>query len=339
MPRWIHRYFDGSERDSRSHVGDRLASGRPSGMDGILRDNSARGDCVLPILAQIPLDPLAKYWDDLSVHVRPGDRVLHVGSGYGRLTFMMAHRVGPSGHVLGVESSVLRLAQARTYLDLVSYLLCYANVSFGLGVATDLSLDLELAREWLVCNPVRTLEALERYELKCTVLRNTRPLVREDSVDVAVVAHVRDFIKPGDERRKLAGIHRALREGGRAVLPFVTRRDTKRGAPIENGKAQWMRDHVPTERDVMTRLQNAGFEGFEIVSRRPFSSELRDGIERDFITVQTFKSAGSFPLNGSSSNPFFARSNRPIFAGGLPSPTEWRWLAFSLRVEMAFRGA
>ena len=45
--------------------------------------------------------------------LRPGDRVLDVGSGLGQLTRAMARRVGPSGVVVGIERSPEQLAAAR----------------------------------------------------------------------------------------------------------------------------------------------------------------------------------------------------------------------------------
>lgn len=45
--------------------------------------------------------------------VRPGDRVLDVGSGLGQLTRMMARQAGPTGRVVGVEFSAEQLEVAR----------------------------------------------------------------------------------------------------------------------------------------------------------------------------------------------------------------------------------
>ena len=45
--------------------------------------------------------------------LRPGDRVLDVGSGLGQLTRAMARQVGPGGCVLGIERSPEQLAEAR----------------------------------------------------------------------------------------------------------------------------------------------------------------------------------------------------------------------------------
>jgi len=45
--------------------------------------------------------------------LRPGDRVLDVGSGLGQLSRAMARQVGPGGRVVGIERSLEQLAAAR----------------------------------------------------------------------------------------------------------------------------------------------------------------------------------------------------------------------------------
>jgi SAM-dependent methyltransferase len=49
-----------------------------------------------------------------ALSLKPGERVLDVGSGLGQLAVAMAEVVGPSGKVVGVERSPEQLAKART---------------------------------------------------------------------------------------------------------------------------------------------------------------------------------------------------------------------------------
>jgi ubiquinone/menaquinone biosynthesis C-methylase UbiE len=63
--------------------------------------------------------------------IRPGDRVLDVGSSSGYLARMLAAAAGPSGSVIGVDPSGAAISYARRRAP--------ANATFTTGVAQDLS--------------------------------------------------------------------------------------------------------------------------------------------------------------------------------------------------------
>ena len=73
---------------------------------------------------------LAKAIDALSL--RPGDRVLHVGTGTGYFTGLMAHCVGSSGRVVGIEVDAPLAVQARENLASMPW----ADVHQGDGTET-----------------------------------------------------------------------------------------------------------------------------------------------------------------------------------------------------------
>jgi ubiquinone/menaquinone biosynthesis C-methylase UbiE len=66
------------------------------------------------------------------LEVKAGDRVLDVGCGTGRLARWTAERVGPTGHVTGIDPLPERVAIAREHAAGL------AGVSFQLGQAEDL---------------------------------------------------------------------------------------------------------------------------------------------------------------------------------------------------------
>src|ERR1700757_1418499 len=65
----------------------------------------------------------------------PGSSVLDVGCGCGALTLEVAHRVGPSGHVTGIDISEPMLGRAKERLR------GFRNASLRLGDAASLPLD------------------------------------------------------------------------------------------------------------------------------------------------------------------------------------------------------
>src|SRR5918996_4195525 len=75
--------------------------------------------------------------------VRPGETVLDIGSGGGIDCFEAARRVGPSGHVIGLDMTDTMLGIARRNAPIVAVNLGYeqSNVEFRKGMAEDMPVD------------------------------------------------------------------------------------------------------------------------------------------------------------------------------------------------------
>ena len=80
---------------------------------------------------------------DPSRYLKPGETVLDLGSGAGKICFIAAQVVGPNGKVIGVDMTDEMLAVARRGAPIVSERLGYSNVEFRKGRIQDLALDLE----------------------------------------------------------------------------------------------------------------------------------------------------------------------------------------------------
>ncbi len=81
---------------------------------------------------------------DPSRYLREGETVLDLGSGTGKICFIAAQIVGPSGKVIGVDMTNEMLEVARRNAPIVAQRIGYANVEFRKGRIQDLALDLEL---------------------------------------------------------------------------------------------------------------------------------------------------------------------------------------------------
>ena len=77
---------------------------------------------------------------DPSKYVEPGDTVLDLGSGGGKICYIAAQVVGSEGKVIGVDCNDDMLGLARTYQSQIAETLGYANVEFHKGKIQDLSL-------------------------------------------------------------------------------------------------------------------------------------------------------------------------------------------------------
>ena len=67
---------------------------------------------------------------DPSRYLRPGETVLDLGSGTGKICFIAAQIVGPEGSVIGVDMTDEMLSVARTAAPAVARNIGYANVEF-----------------------------------------------------------------------------------------------------------------------------------------------------------------------------------------------------------------
>ena len=92
----------------------------------------------------IPQEVIAKDYGcgDPSKHVRPGETVLDLGSGAGKICFIAAQVIGPTGRVIGIDMTDEMLAVARRNAPIVAERLGYANVEFRKGRIQDLALEI-----------------------------------------------------------------------------------------------------------------------------------------------------------------------------------------------------
>src|SRR5881296_393251 len=96
-------------------------------------------------LNNIPEEVIQKDYGcgDPSKYLHPGETVLDLGSGAGKICFIAAQVVGPNGRVIGVDMNDDMLALARKYQRTVGDALGYHNIEFRKGRIQDLGLDLE----------------------------------------------------------------------------------------------------------------------------------------------------------------------------------------------------
>jgi len=117
---------------------------------------------------------------DPSRYLSPGETVLDLGSGTGKICFIASQVVGPQGRVIGVDMTPEMLNVARRNAPVVAERLGYANVEFRRGRIQDLQLDLDLLEEELRTRPIRDVEALLAAQTHSHELRQGRPLIEDD---------------------------------------------------------------------------------------------------------------------------------------------------------------
>ena len=243
-------------------------------------------------LEVIPPEVVARDYGcgDPSRHVRPGDVVLDLGSGGGKICFIAAQLAGKEGRVIGVDMNDEMLALAQSAAPVVAERLGYANVEFRKGRIQDLGLDVARLDAWLARHPVTSVAALSALEAEQTRLREQEPLIASESVDLVVSNCVLNLVREQDKQALIGEIFRVLRLGGRIALsdivsdesvPQHLRDDPQLWSGCVSGAFQ--------ELELLRELERAGFHAIALDqwSEEPFA--VVEGIEFRSVTVTARK--------------------------------------------------
>ncbi|MHB1845614.1 MAG: methyltransferase domain-containing protein [Deltaproteobacteria bacterium] len=244
------------------------------------------------LLEAIPEEVLARDYGcgNPSEHVRPGETVLDLGSGSGKICFIASQVVGPTGRVIGVDMNDDMLSLARKSAPEVARRIGYGNVRFVKGRIQDLALDLEGLDRHLREQPVRSADDLARLEAEAARLREQHPLVPSDSVDVVVSSCVLNLVRPELKKALFGEIFRVLRRGGRAVIsdivadeevPESLQRDPELWSGCISGALQ--------EERFLEAFEAAGFYGVTLVERGAAPWRTVEGLEFRSVTVVAYK--------------------------------------------------
>jgi len=240
----------------------------------------------------IPAEVIEKDYGcgDPSRYVKPGETVLDLGSGAGKIAFIAAQVVGPTGRVIGVDMTDEMLEVARRNAPIVAARLGYANVEFRKGRIQDLGLDLEILDAALKKHPITSANHFLRAQELAEELRVSHPLVRDDSVDVVVSNCVLNLVEPQDKPRVFAEIYRVLKKGGRAVISDIVSDEDVPDA-LQQDPTLWSGCISGALREdlFLKAFEDAGFYGIRLLKRDAHPWRTVQGIEFRSVTVEAFK--------------------------------------------------
>jgi ubiquinone/menaquinone biosynthesis C-methylase UbiE len=243
-------------------------------------------------LAVLPQEILAKDYGcgDPSQYLHPGETVLDLGCGAGKICYIAAQIVGPSGRVIGVDMTPDMLAVAEKYRQQIGELLGFHNVEFRRGKIQDLRTALNAVDDYLRRHPVASLPDLQAFEAFLTEQRTRHPLVVDDSIDVVVSNCVLNLVRDEDKRQLFAEIFRVLKNGGRAVIADIVA-DEPVPAHLKNDPALWSGciSGALQEHEFLQAFAEAGFYGMEILKRDEQPWRTVEGIEFRSLTLAAYK--------------------------------------------------
>ena len=244
-------------------------------------------------LEVIPAEVLERDYGcgDPSRWVREGDTVLDLGSGAGKICFIAAQIVGPTGRVIGIDATEDMLALANKARHDVAKALGYDNVEFRRGRIQQLDLDLDRLEAWLGEHPVRDLASLAALEAHREVLQSEAPLVPDASIDLVVSNCVLNLVREADKSRLIREIFRVLKLDGRIAIsdivsdqpvPEHLKADPKLWSGCVSGAFQ--------ERALLGELEATGFHDIRIEASAEQPFAVVEGIEFRSVTVTAHKS-------------------------------------------------
>ena len=227
---------------------------------------------------------------DPTCFVHEGETVVDLGSGGGKLCYILSQVVGKRGRVIGVDCNREMLTLARKYQNAVAERIGYGNVDFRYGMIQDLQLDLDLLGRELSQHPVSdpagwlTLRNVEER------LRREQPMIAGDSVDCVVSNCVLNLVRQQDRHTLFAEIFRVLKKGGRAAISDIVS-DEDVPAHLQENPELWSGCISGAFREdlFLQAFAEAGFHGIEIVKRQSEPWRTVEGIEFRSVTVLAYK--------------------------------------------------
>ena len=227
---------------------------------------------------------------DPSRHLSPGETVLDLGSGGGKICYIASQVVGAEGRVIGVDMNDEMLALAKSHRHSIGEALGFHNVEFNKGKIQDLTLDYGRLEARLASSPVTTAEALEDFEAWKAKERRERPMIATASVGVVVSNCVLNLVDSSAKQALFEEMHRVLKKGGRVVISDIVS-DEDVPEHLQNDPELWSGCISGAFREdrFLKAFEKAGFYGIEILSRDETPWQTVEGIEFRALTVRAFK--------------------------------------------------
>ncbi|MFP6613099.1 MAG: methyltransferase domain-containing protein [Pirellulales bacterium] len=251
-----------------------------------------------------PVDYDAKYLDvlpeeliqrdygcgDPSRYVQRGETVLDLGCGGGKICYIASQVVGPQGRVIGVDMNDEMLELARRFQQPIGDAIGYHNTEFHKGRIQDLALDMGRFENYLSQNPVESSNDWLRAAAVAQQMRDTDPMIADDSIDAVVSNCVLNLVADADRRQLFSEIFRVLQRGGRAAISDIVS-DEPVPDTMKNDPRLWSGciSGAFVEHEFLQAFERAGFYGIEIVARQQEPWATIEGIEFRSMTIQAFK--------------------------------------------------
>ncbi|WP_149497991.1 methyltransferase domain-containing protein [Roseiconus lacunae] len=227
---------------------------------------------------------------DPSKYVREGETVLDLGSGGGKICFIAAQKVGPTGSIIGVDMNDDMLDLARRSQPLVAEKMGYDNLSFRKGKIQDMTIDRDAVDRYLRQTPINNESDLQRFEAFLQDMRLNAPLIPADSIDVIVSNCVLNLVDGSEKQSLFRELFRVLKPGGRAVISDIVS-DEPVPKSMQQDATLWSGciSGALQEKAFIDAFTEAGFQGPQLAAFQPEPWQTVEGIEFRSATVIAYK--------------------------------------------------
>jgi SAM-dependent methyltransferase len=246
------------------------------------------------LLAMLPQEIIERDYGcgDPSRYVQPGDVVLDLGSGGGKICYMAAQLTGAGGQVIGVDMNDDMLALARKYQAEMAGKLGGDRVRFVKGYIQDLALDVDALGRYLADNPVTQhtdYSALKAWEQR---QRREAPLIPDASVDLVISNCVLNLVADSEKQQLVQEIFRVLRPGGRiAISDIVSDRAIPESMKQDPDLWSGCISGAFEESEFANAFSTAGFSGVCYDKWDPQPWQIIEGITFRSVTLTAVKPA------------------------------------------------
>lgn len=244
------------------------------------------------LLRQVPKEIIDRDYGcgNPSKYAQAGDVVLDLGSGSGKICYILAQIVGAEGQVIGVDMNRDMLSLSRAHQQGFEQQVGYCNLSFAWGSIDDLATNLEQLEQIVSGQQISSVDDYAALQDSLRDHRKNQPLIADNSVDLVVSNCVINLVDTDSKRDVLQEIFRVLRPGGRIALSDNV---SNIAVPdeLKNDPELWVGCYsgVYQEQEFYRALQDVGFVGLNVEERAGVPEKTIGAVEFQSVTVTAIK--------------------------------------------------